>query len=208
MRTCAIIHPLHLELETVHLMKEMINMTNEKRPAETERDMRSIKGINLPYCLMLCTVSALGLLLDMPGTPMLSVALALPIQGPNGQTCKSSGTTTVNGKQDGKDVKCTADYCTYDECETSGANIGKCFTKTSYSNVRDCKAAAQRSQPGLGGAINPVLPSQLAPVPLAPSTSPFPKSKITAPMIKGRGVEGEPATSAPTGQEDKAPAPK
>ena len=56
-----------------------------------------------------------------------SNVLAVP-KGPGGQTCKSSGTTTVNGKEEGtgRDMKCTADYCKYDECQTSGPNIGKC----------------------------------------------------------------------------------
>jgi hypothetical protein len=182
----------------------MINMTTEKRPAETERDMRSINDINLPYCLMLCTVSALVLLFGMPGTPTLSVALAEPIQGPKGQSCKSSGITTVNGVQDGKKVKCTADYCTYDECETSGPNIGKCSTKTHYVNVRDCHPARTSTTPP-----NRILPGQLAP-PTQGLTQP-PVRRVPVVPNSGvilRGVEGEPATSAPTGKEEKAPAPK
>ena len=93
------------------------------------------------YSMMLLKLSTIVLLFGLLVTAPLSVALAAPIQGPKGQACKSTGTTTVNGTQDGKNVKCTADYCKYDECETSGPNIGKCYEKTHYTNVRDCQAA-------------------------------------------------------------------
>lgn len=121
-------------------------------------------------------------------------AFAVP-KGPAGQTCKSSGTTTVNGKEEGtgKAMKCTADYCKYDECETSGPNIGKCYEKTSYSNVRDCKAAAQSLNPKFN-----VPPGQLAPLTVQPSP-PVPPRQPLAPMggVMRRGVEGHtPGTSA------------
>lgn len=123
-----------------------------------------------------------------------SVTFAVP-KGPAGQTCKSSGTTTVNGKEEGtgKAMKCTADYCKYDECETSGPNIGKCYEKTSYSNVRDCKAAAQSMNPRFN-----VRPDQLAPVTVQPSP-PVPPRQPIAPMggVMRRGMEGHtPGTSA------------
>jgi len=127
-------------------------------------------------------------------TLVISVAFAVP-KGPAGQTCKSSGTTTVNGKEEGtgKAMKCTADYCKYDECETSGPNIGKCYEKTSYSNVRDCKAAAQSMNPKFH-----VPPGQLAPLTVQPSL-PVPPRQPIAPMggVMRRGMEGHtPGTSA------------
>lgn len=119
-------------------------------------------------------------------------AQAVP-KGPQGQTCKSSGTTTVNGKEEGtgRAMKCTADFCKYDECETSGPNIGKCYEKTSYSNVRDCKPAAMtRPQSGIvvpptGGVLQqgPGAPGVPQRQPLSPSTG----------GVLRRGVEGEQA---------------
>lgn len=114
--------------------------------------------------------------------------LAVP-KGPGGQTCKSSGTTTVNGKEEGtgRDMKCTADYCKYDECETSGPNIGKCYEKTSYSNVRDCKAAARTQLPQ-----NRIIPGQMAPLiqgqPQQPSRR---MPRFQGGAIMRRGIEGE-----------------
>ena len=117
-----------------------------------------------------------------------SDSLAAP-KGPGGQTCKSSGTTTVNGKEEGtgRNMKCTADYCKYDECETSGPNIGKCYEKTSYSNVRDCKPAAQTQAPQ-----NQFTPGQMAPLiqgqPQQPSRR---MPRFQGGGIMRRGVDGE-----------------
>lgn len=125
---------------------------------------------------------------------MCGSALAVP-KGPGGQTCKSSGTTTVNGTEEGtgRAMRCTADYCKYDECETSGPNIGKCYEKTSYSNVRDCKAAAQSMNPKFH-----VPPGQLAPLTVQPSQPPTPPRRPMAPMggVMRRGVGGEQATTS------------
>jgi hypothetical protein len=111
----------------------------------------------------------------------------------------------VNGKEEGtgRDMKCTADYCKYDECQTSGPNIGKCYEKTAYSNVRDCKAAARTQLPQ-----NHITPGQMAPLIQGQPKQPSQR----APMFQGgtirrRGIEGEqsvepaleaPAESAPT----------
>ena len=104
----------------------------------------------------------------------VGVADAVP-KGPGGQTCKSSGTTTVNGKEEGtnKPMTCTADYCKYDECETSGPNIGKCYEKTSYSNVRDCKPAAMK------GPQSGIVPGQVAPLTVQPSQPPTQRVPMT-----------------------------
>jgi hypothetical protein len=128
--------------------------------------------LEMPHLLF-----AVVLVVGSTSALMVSPALAVP-KGPAGQACKSSGSTTVNGKEEGtgKDMKCTADYCTYDECETSGPNIGKCFTKTSYSNVRDCKAAARTLNPNLR-----IPQGQLAPSTMQPSQSPVQR----APMAPG-----------------------
>lgn len=128
-------------------------------------------------------------------------ALAVP-KGPGGQTCKSSGTTTVNGKEEGtnKPMKCTADYCKYDECETSGPNIGKCYEKTSYSNVRDCKPAAMTRPPS--GMVTPPYGGVLQ---QAPTTPPPPSRFQRMPMapnsdgVMRRGVDGEQPTSSEQG---------
>jgi len=121
----------------------------------------------------------IALLAAVIGMP--DIALAVP-KGPGGQTCKSSGTTTVNGKEEGtgKAMTCTADYCKYDECETSGPNIGKCYEKTSYSNVRDCKAAAMKA-PQSG-----IVPGQMAPLTQQGQTTPPPPQRM--PQVQGGGI--------------------
>jgi hypothetical protein len=86
----------------------------------------------------------------------------------------------------------TADYCKYDECATSGPNIGKCYEKTSYSNVRDCKAAARSMNPNLQ------LPSgEVAPLTVQPSQPPAQRAPM-APKggVMQRGVEAEEPTSS------------
>lgn len=159
------------------------------------RQMTSVRKYLLSRSCVLSTALSFGMIT----TSFLSDALAVP-KGPAGQTCKSSGTTTVNGKEEGtgKAMKCTADYCKYDECETSGPNIGKCYEKTSYSNVRDCKPAAMtRPQSGIvvpptGGVLQPAPASPGAPpskfqrMPMAPNTG----------GVMSRGVEGEQQSSS------------
>lgn len=114
-------------------------------------------------CRWMCFI---GLMIAAIGGP--GIALAVP-KGPAGQACKSSGSTTVNGKEEGtgKAMKCTADYCKYDECQTSGPNIGKCYEKTSYSNVRDCKAAARTLNPNIR-----IPQGQRAPLTVQPTPPP------------------------------------
>jgi len=89
-------------------------------------------------------------------------------------------------------MKCTADYCKYDECETSEPNIGKCREITHYDNVRDCKAAART----MNQKFN-IPPGQLAPSTVQPSQPPAPRQPM-APMggVMCRGVEGEQPTSS------------
>jgi len=67
------------------------------------------------FSMMLPMRSAVALLFGLVVTVPLQVALAAPIQGPKGQACKSTGTTTVEGKEEGtnRKMKCTADYCKY-----------------------------------------------------------------------------------------------
>lgn len=142
-------------------------------------------------------ISAVVLLIGMLNIFVPSNALAVP-KGPAGQACKSSGTTTVNGTQDGQAVKCTADYCKYDECETSGPNIGKCYEKTHYDNVRDCKAAAQTQLPH-----NQIAPGQMAPLIQGQPKQPSQRAPVfQGGAIRRRGVEGdqpaEPAPETPT----------
>jgi len=117
----------------------------------------TVTKIPLSYSPTSLGISAVVLLIGLLTLLVPSNVLAVP-KGPGGQSCKSTGTTSVNGTQDGKSVKCTADYCKYDECETSGPNIGKCYEKTHYSNVRDCKAAARNQLPQ-----NQITPKQMAP---------------------------------------------
>lgn len=147
---------------------------------------------------------ALVLAFGLTGVSMATTAFAVP-KGPGGQTCKSSGTTTVNGKEEGtgRAMKCTADYCKYDECETSGPNIGKCYEKTSYSNVRDCKPAAMTRPPS--GAVMPPSGGVLQQVPVSPGAPPSKLQRTPmAPNAEGvmrRGVEGEqPASSEREGK--------
>ena len=100
-----------------------------------------------------------GLLVVAP----LSGALAAPIQGPKGQACKSTGTTTVEGKEEGtgKKMKCTADYCKYDECVFTGTTK-VCKEHTHYENVRDCQAALGR-RPRVQGVRPPAGTLQKSP---------------------------------------------
>jgi hypothetical protein len=107
--------------------------------------------------------------------------------------------------------------------------------ESSWGDLSTCKDDERRSQLGRG-EIAPVLPGVNAPVepkplflypkgtiaPVRPGTvaPPAPKPlspyqqqmpSMTAPVapnVYRRGVEGEPATSAPTGPEDTTPAPK
>jgi hypothetical protein len=100
-----------------------------------------------------------GLLLAAP----LSVAVAVP-KGPAGQTCKRSGTTTVEGKEEGtgRKMKCTADYCVYDDLESSPEGI-KRVERTHYSNVRDCQPAALGVRPRFQGVKPPAGTLQKSP---------------------------------------------
>jgi len=156
-----------------------------------------------PYSRLSFGISAVFLLIGLLNLLVPSNVLAVP-KGPGGQSCKSSGTTTVNGKEEGtgKDMKCTADYCKYDECQTSGPNIGKCYEKTSYSNVRDCTAAAKTQRPR-----NQITPGQMAPLIQGQPKQP----RRYAPGFRGgaimrRGIEGEqPAEPAPNGPTESAP---
>ena len=161
-----------------------------------------VKKLTLPHSPTLSGISAAFLLIGLLTLLVPSNVLAAP-KGPGGQSCKSSGTTTVNGKEEGtgRDMKCTADYCKYDECETSGRNVGKCYEKTHYSNVRDCKPAASRQNrpnthmaPGSQGTL--MTPSTR---PTRPMGKAFPRTQ--APIMK-RGVEPEAPDSLPTEQEE------
>ncbi len=139
----------------------------------------------------------IGLLAAVIGMP--DIALAVP-KGPAGQTCKSSGTTTVNGTEEGtgKAMKCTADYCKYDECEGGLPPAGKCYEKTSYSNVRDCKPAAMKGPQS--GTVVPPTGGVLQQAPVSPGVPPskFQRAPMapSAGTVMPRGVEGEQPTSS------------
>ena len=68
-----------------------------------------------------------------------------------------------------------------------------------------CQPLARTQQGGVGRI--PGGQFQVAPTNPAPKTSPFKKGGMNAPIMR-RGVEGEPATSTPTEQEERATAPK
>ena len=103
---------------------------------------------------------------------------------------------------------------------TDPVNLKRCNDAITDSCERSwgptCNTEPLRAQRQDLGAINPNLPNQNAPVaptPLSPRQQQLLQQqqmfKQTAPMqIAPRGVEGEPATTTPTEQEDKAPAPK
>ncbi|MGD9850863.1 MAG: hypothetical protein AB7T38_06335 [Nitrospirales bacterium] len=162
------------------------------------------KPMTRPFARFSCGISAVFLVMGLLTLLAPSNALAVP-KGPGGQSCKSSGTTTVNGKEEGtgRDMKCTADYCKYDECQTSGPNIGKCYEKTTYSNVRDCKAAAQSQLPQ-----NHITPGQMAPLMQGQPKRPAQRAPgFRGGAIMRRGIESEqPAESAPDGPTESAPA--
>jgi hypothetical protein len=89
-------------------------------------------------------------------------------------------------------MTCTADYCKYDECATSGPDIGKCYEKTSYSNVRDCKPAARSMNPSFQ-----VPQGQLAPLTVQPSPPPAQRAPMTPKGgVMQRGVEADEPTSS------------
>lgn len=82
----------------------------------------------------LCSVSLLVL-------ASVSTAIAEPVTRPGGAACDSvEPGVTVKAKQDGKDVTCTADACHWVEFLD---NPPRHVSHTSYSNVRDCHAAAR-----------------------------------------------------------------
>ncbi len=54
-----------------------------------------LRRFAMRYSMMLLKLSTIVLLFGLLVTAPLSVALAAPIQGPKGQACKSTGTTTV-----------------------------------------------------------------------------------------------------------------
>jgi hypothetical protein len=162
-----------------------------------KEDEMTVTRMTSPYSQTSFGISAVVLLIGLLNILVPSNASAVP-KGPAGQSCKSSGTTTVNGTQDGQAVKCTADYCKYDECETSGPNIGKCYEKTHYDNVRDCKSAARTQLPQ-----NHITPGQMAPlIQGQPKQPPQRAPMFQGGAIRRRGIEGEqsvePAPEAPT----------
>jgi hypothetical protein len=170
--------------------------------------MSITKQMTRSYFHLSFGISAVFLFMGLLNLLVPSNVLAVP-KGPGGQTCKSSGTTTVNGKEEGtgRDMKCTADYCKYDECETSGPNIGKCYEKTAYSNVRDCKAAAQTQVPQ-----NHITPGQMAPLMQGqPKRPPQRAPGFRGGAIMRRGIEGEqaaePAPDTSTGSAPTQPDP-
>jgi hypothetical protein len=149
---------------------------------------------------MLFKLSTIVMLFGLLVTAPLSVALAAP-KGPGGQACKSTGATTVDGTQDGNKVKCTADYCKYDECETSGPNIGKCFEKTHYTNVRDCKPAALSKSPqtpplGTGGLKQIEPPATVPPRKGMPQVAPVMKQGEPLKKVPPAGAGGGVSTAA------------
>lgn len=155
----------------------------------------TVKSMNTPHLQTSFRISAVFLFIGLLSLLVPSNVLAAP-KGPGGQTCKSSGTTTVNGKEEGtgRDMKCTADYCKYDQCETSGPNIGKCREITTYSNVRDCKAAARTHMPQ-----NQITPGQMAPLIQGQPKQPLQRApRFGSGAIRRRSIEGEqPAETAP-----------
>lgn len=142
-----------------------------------EDAMLHIKRITLPYSLMV-SLTVIVWLFAMPS--MVPLSAAPPTHAPEGQKCDKSGTTTVEGKtDDGKTVKCTADYCEYGVCDTSGPKIGKCYKKTHYENVRDCEPAARSN-----------IPQKRPPIPI-------PSDKLEPPFSKKPSVSPIPRPSQP-----------
>jgi hypothetical protein len=68
-----------------------------------------------------------------------------------------------------------------------------------------CQPAARRQQGNVGQLSGGQF--QVTPSNPAPKTSPYQKQGMNAPIMR-RGVEGEPATSAPTEQKETTTAPK
>ncbi len=122
-----------------------------------------LRRFPIRYSMMLLMLSTIALPFGLLVTAPLSVALAEPIQGPKGESCDKTGTTTVDGKEEGtgKKLKCTADYCVYTTLESSTAGIKK-VVHTHYMNVRDCQAALG-GRPNIQGVRPPIFPGQLAP---------------------------------------------
>lgn len=49
--------------------------------------------------------------------------------------------------QDGNKLNCLFDACTQLKCDVKGKTISNCRSETTYTNARDCKAAASRKPP-------------------------------------------------------------
>ena len=178
--------------------------THSRKISSIKEDDMTVTKMTLPYSPTSFRISAVVLLIGLLNLFAASNVLAVP-KGPGGQSCKSSGTTTVNGKEEGtgKAMKCTADYCKYDECTGGLPPAGKCYEKTHYSNVRDCQPAARTQLPQ-----NHIAPGQMAPL-----MQGQPKQlRRYAPRFQGeaimrRGIEGEqPTKPAPDTSTESAPA--
>lgn len=119
-----------------------------------------------------------GLLRAGLAAALLTLAMSLPAHaapksGPNGESCVSSGTVRRDGRDDqGNKVNCEWDFCTY--CDQGNGQINCSVQKTSYSNPRDCRAAAS-TRPG-GSLRPPVAPETLAPPDPPPPSGPGPLS--------------------------------
>lgn len=162
----------------------------------------TVTKMTLSYSPISFDIATVFLLMVLLNFLAPSNVLAVP-KGPGGQSCKSSGTTTVDGKEEGtgRAMKCTADYCKYDECIGGLPPAGKCYEKTHYSNVRDCKPAASRpNRPNTHMTPGSQAPLMTPPTrPTRPMRKAFPRTQ--APIMR-RGVEPEAPDSLPTEQEE------
>ena len=156
----------------IAIVKSVVVWTN----VATAMTKLLLRRFPMRYSRMSLKLSTIVLLFGLLVTaPKFAMAVA---KGPKGETCKKSGTTTVTGKEEGtgKKMTCTADYCTYDSYEVVGDTI-KHIERTSYTNVRDCKAAALIKRPetptlGTGGLKQVEPPAPVPPGRVGPQVAP------------------------------------
>jgi hypothetical protein len=139
---------------------------------------------------MLVLVAAL---LGVVGAAVPPASAEPPKTGPTGKTEK----------------QCNADHkACLTNCDKTIIDIGnqiqQCKDRCNDTVVL-CQPLARTQQGNVGQLSGGQF--QVTPSNPAPKTSPYQKQGMNAPIMR-RGVEGEPATSAQTGQEDNAPAPK
>jgi hypothetical protein len=177
------------------------------------KTMNTIPFTNRRSIVKGCVVGILGLAVLLGSS---GVSLAEPIFGAGTTSCRCTCNSKANPrnyailgwKKVGACQLAVGKNCSFtkDDVKYAGT-LGECSQCQTTATGTDC-GGPQSSQPGLGGAAVPFdqRPNTVAPDPHPLNTKPYPgQQKLPAAT---RGIEPESPVSAPTGQEEKATAPK